>query len=946
MSQKALNRILASPRWRTSLAGFCLLTANLALAQPSPHSDHVSTPHSINIPAQPLDQALTQLTEQTGVTLAIQANDLPTTMSPALKGRMGLEDALKLLLSNSLLQARITPEGHVLITDAPDQAMVMPPVLVLGHDQQLGMTVYDREHIRSMPGRHGQITELLRQNPAVQFDRNSRSSKNPADLASENISINGAKYWDNNFSVDGVSINNDLNPGGQSVTANSSMTDLPANTSQGMNLDTSLLESITVYDSNVPAEYGGFTGGVVEADTRTPTRELSGSVSMSLTQDSWTEYHLDDRYEEDFHAPSDADGTAETQPNFRTLTYRATLEGYLTDDFGLIGSFVRRTSNIYDKNIYASNFVDNGVTAPSKTDLTQQVDNLFLKGVWAVNDRLNLSSTLNYAPQSAEYFNINTLNGGFDIESGGLQTTLKADWQGDWGTWQHGLNYSSLEQSRQNGEDYFKAWYASADKNWSDPTQRWNATMEGSYGNIEQTQDKFGYDFKLQLLPLQTGAAEHSFNLGGNVEHTAATYGRTTEFTQANGTDLIPTYTCQTASGDIDDAFCSATPIIATPYRGWAPDAGQMFKRLYHYVPGEIKVSQTAVGAFVDDRIQWHNLSVRTGIRAEWDDYLRNVNIAPRLALNWDLFGDQQTRVIAGANRYYGRSIFDYRLREQRESMRYFSLRDPNTLEFGERILAAKNSTHLQDLKTPYDDEVTLGIEQVFADTLFSLRVVDRKGRDQIHRERISNDGSHEDLATTYYTYTNDGTTDSKNYYVSIRPQGTLNLWHTFTQGELTLGWSDVTTTGSHYNQNLDDTLVMYKGSPIKTYDIPVDNYTRPWTVGLTTKTHIPAAGLTLANFFNWRSSYSQVIRDGRIDYQGQRIYNYVDYDIDAALTWDMRVGWQKAVGSNETLFANLDIGNVLNDKNTIGSSSSSSTSAEIDYELGRNFTLEVGYRF
>jgi|TARA_B100001059_G_scaffold98384_1_gene98019 hypothetical protein len=234
----------------------------------------------------------------------------------------------------------------------------------------------------------------------------------------------------------------------------------------------------------------------------------------------------------------------------------------------------------------------------------------------------------------------------------------------------------------------------------------------------------------------------------------------------------------------------------------------------------------------------------------------------------------------------------------------------------------------------------------VVADTLFTLRVVSRDGRDQIHREPVTNDGSRPDLATTYYTYTNDGKTDSLNYYLSVSPLRALDFWDTRTHGELTLSWNDVTTTNTGYDEEFDDTPVMYKGKVIKTYDIPVDNYTRPWSARLATTTQIPAWGLTLGNFFNWRADYSQVIRTGRVTHEGQSIYNYEDYDISSALTWDMRVGWEQALGNHQAVFASLDVGNVLNRRNAIGSSSSYSTTAELDYELGRNFTLEVGYRF
>ncbi|TBU94815.1 hypothetical protein DNJ95_10970 [Stutzerimonas kirkiae] len=927
-----------------------LLAPTNLMAATSTENAYLEQRHHFNIAPQSLPDALLSFTQQAGLRLSFDSGLIPDdTPSPGLHGEMSVQSALTRLLAGLNLTWERQGDGSLMLLRGPEQAqsVLLQNTLVVDHGAlPQGNTRYDSEHLQSMPIRQGQITEALRQHPAVSFDRNSLSSKTPADLAAENVSINGAKYWDNRFSVDGVSMNNDINPGGRTVAANSSFTDLPANTSQGMNLDISLLQSLEVYDSNVPAEYGGFTGGVIDAQTRQPKRELSGSLSMSIARDSWTEYHIDDRYRDDFYDSGAADGNADSQPKFRTLTYRATLEGHPSENLGLIGSVVRRQSDIQDKNIYARDQANNGVSAPTRTDLAQTIDNLFLKGVWQVSDRLTLGSTLNYAPQEAEYFNINTLDGSFEMESGGLQTIFNADWQGGWGTWHHILGWSELEQSRQKGADYFKAWYYSADKDWADPTQRWNAAMEGSYGNIEQTQKRLGYDLKLDLQPFQFATTQHNVKLGVNLDRTKASYGRDKEYIQANGVDLIATGTCTTASGRLDSEYCSASPVLANPFTPWADGQGQMFRRLYYYVPGEIEAEQDSLAVFVDDSIQWRNLSVRAGLRAERNDFAQDLNLAPRLVLSWDVLGNGGTRLIAGANRYYGRDIFDVRLRQGREGLRYYALRDTATLEFGERVLAARNTTNLADLKTPYDDELTLGIEQVFFDTLFALRYVQRNGEDQLHRRPASNDGSRPDLATTYYEYTNDGSTDSKHYYLTITPLRTLSLYGTHTDGSLSFSWSDIESSNRSYDDDFDETLVLYKGKPIRAYEIPVDNFTRPWSARLVASTRIPALNLTLGNFINWRDGYSQVIRNGRTPYQGQNIYNYVEKDIGSALTWDMRAGWELPLGKTEAAFVNLDVGNLLNRRNTIGSSSSTSLTAEIDYELGRNYTLEVGYRF
>lgn len=73
-----------------------------------------------------------------------------------------------------------------------------------------------------------------------------------------------------------------------------------------------------------------------------------------------------------------------------------------------------------------------------------------------------------------------------------------------------------------------------------------------------------------------------------------------------------------------------------------------------------------------------------------------------------------------------------------------------------------------------------------------------------------------------------------------------------------------------------------------------------------------------------------------------------------AAFNWDMRLGFEMNVYKGNTLYMNLDIYNVLNTKNiaTLSLASgdavsgiASSTAVPV-YEVGRQFWLQVGYRY
>ena len=81
----------------------------------------------------------------------------------------------------------------------------------------------------------------------------------------------------------------------------------------------------------------------------------------------------------------------------------------------------------------------------------------------------------------------------------------------------------------------------------------------------------------------------------------------------------------------------------------------------------------------------------------------------------------------------------------------------------------------------------------------------------------------------------------------------------------------------------------------------------------------------------------------------------YRKWDFLGAFNWDMRVGFEVDIWRGQTLYFNADIYNVLNSQNmtTLGTSDGSiasgialaSTAIPV-YELGRQFWLQVGYKF
>ncbi len=153
-----------------------------------------------------------------------------------------------------------------------------------------------------------------------------------------------------------------------------------------------------------------------------------------------------------------------------------------------------------------------------------------------------------------------------------------------------------------------------------------------------------------------------------------------------------------------------------------------------------------------------------------------------------------------------------------------------------------------------------------------------------------------------------------------------------------------------------DDTDIMYNGQIIKYRDRPTDNYTRPYTLRLNT-THSFSIGRTkwlLNNFFRYRAGYDRMVLipnnspDRDPSFSGNQ---YGKMHFKGAFTWDMRIGFEVNVYKGNIFFMNLDVYNMLNTQNMTTTSSlntliySTSTAVPV-YEIGRQFWMQVGYKY
>lgn len=911
------------------------LAVALALAAPAASAATSAIPPALHIPAQPLGSALISLGEQTRWSISFPPELVGGHSAPAVSGALTPLEALERLLAGSGLGYRLVGDSGAVIVAArqPTPASAqgekqLPEVHVLSKRESLGTMTLDRDTIDAMPLGNGDITSLLKINPNVQFANNDQHTGRLGEIAPADVSINGAKFYSNLYLMDGMSFNNDINPAATVATPNNANNNAsPPSASQGFAVDTSLVCRVTVRDSNVGAEYGRFSGGVVQADTCAPTKAFAGQVSVETTRDSWTRYKLSDAQEQAYASSADAT----YQPKFEKWSYRMALQGKPSDELGLIGSFVRRTS-VIPLNGYSNNLSSGG--DENRKQQERISDNYFLRGFWTPSKDVGADFSVLYAPGIGRYFVKDAKNSYFELENGGIGLNFGLHHPLGGATLTHRLVWSQMDSSRRTDSNVWRLWRYSAEKNWGKPNGN---SGEGGWGDVDQSQENLTYQLKSDWKPFALLGLEHRLQAGLELDRQRSYYERKTPYEQY--TASTNTTTCATAGGGVDTENCS----MSTPYNAPAGQ-GQYLRSRLIYFAGKFEVNNTGRAFFLQDEMRLGTVRLRLGARYDSDDLAPKATWAPRSALFWDVLGDGTTRIEAGLNRYYGRNFMIYRTQAERLSLQTAV----QTRSVSGGVLTAwptptQSNTwkmyHLGELKVPYADEQMAGISQKAGGMLWNLKYVTRKGRDEVilHLRQAGD-----------YAYDNVGSSSADTWSLTAETLAPIKLAGTYTTVTLGLDRTRVKTSHADYSdtisnlQNELDKVILYNGKVTRWIDRPADNYNRPMTGRVLFNTVIPSARLTIGNFFRLRQSYEKIVATGKkADYNGTQIDVYEKQTVGKAITWDMRINWSMPTVREQEAYVTLSVDNVLNRSNAI-----ELTGTDLVYEKGRQYWLEVGYRF
>lgn len=939
-----------------ALCAAAALASNRVAAQTVPPAA-ASIAQRYDIPAGPLGDVLARFAAESGVLLAAPSALVQGRLSPGLRGSHLASAALPALLLGTGLQAQRRPDGSYALQEsaappaqpaaprkaqasairpvpAPEEPLNVLPQVSVRAPYEPGTTTADANTIRMLPAPNNDVLSVLRQSPALRYANSRDSALTQGELAPPEISIHGAKPYQNLFLLDGLSLNNDIDPVSRVAT---SVSDVPGSP-LGMPVDKELICDLQLLDSSIGAEHGNFQGGVVKAELCEARAALAGRVTLKLARSAWRTLYVDPAEEAALAQSTNEDRQARWDKQFWT----AQLEGRPTAQLGIVAqaSYAR---SVIPLRGYAASMTPADEALAAKEQRRTQRDGM-VKLTLRPDAGFSAWLSVREQPLADRYFIVNGRNSSFEVQGGGRAVSTGAQHVlGDWAL-RHDLSITEVRQSRRGDADHFRVWsWSAADKNWGDGTRgATSISTEGSWGDIDSRQRDAAYKLKLaHNVPIAWLGGQHQFSGGLDLSRRAAYYSRPDALVAYIGTSAyrVATTTCTSPLGVVDTESCSLAPSARFP------SSGQFWRYRDVYRAGSFDVRAGQYALWLQDAVHWGALNVRAGLRADRDELARTAVLAPRLSVTWGFGARRATELDAGINRYYGRSLFGMVVREKQATLQTQEQRrasDWAWVPSGQSLPANR----LKDLDVPYDDELRLGIRHRFLGGLMVAGSwVHREARDQITRVR-ERDTSGNYANNQAYTYNNNGRGSADTLSLSLSPLRPFKALAGTHDWQVSLGHSQRRSNHTTYDDTLTDAqadeLILYRGQVMRYSDRPAENFNAPWAAHAQLQSEFPAAALALVQTLRWQGGYQRVVDTGRTEVRdGTPLAVHELTRFPATLSWDITLRWAPHLGRHRP-FVQLAVSNLSNRRNVIAVSAT----GVVSYESGRAATLQVGYGF
>jgi len=558
-----------------------------------------------------------------------------------------------------------------------------------------------------------------------------KPGSNPSSKSGINSSVTGvtSSSSDNIYILDGVNVTD------------------PVTGTFGANINSEIIQEQQVITGGVPAEYEGGSGLISRVVTKSGSNEWHGSLNYYLQND--------DLVEKDEHL---------TSAGFSTYDAAVTLGGpILRDRLWFFGSYQKT---------YREDEVVNPTTGILQRTVEREGEYAFGKLTWQIteNDRL-----------SATYFND-------PLEISGTSTPTTRNYR-DTSQNQGGDNYK-VEYSRTMGDLSFNAYYFKHEAELTtlaaDQSVRNNVIFRtgavrtyeeenigGAGANTERfrNKDEWGVNFEYYL---DTRWGSHTFKAGytmtenesiveglvpGDVTYTSvstrypgATFGQiaNSEFTLSPvtiddsprviaGINASANRAALYAIVDTNNnGVLSDAEINAIAFNNTAGNPGGQINalRTLRTQNGVNNVGSKGQSFFIQDSWTLNQLTINAGVRAEeWEHtastgeslFTFDWELAPRVSVVYDLFGDGRSKVWAFGGRYYD---------PIRNDMTSFAgslsgAVNEEQINIGGNWVTYRtrggavvlDSIFAPSMKTPYTDEFVLGFSKTLGQN-YSLSVI------------------------------------------------------------------------------------------------------------------------------------------------------------------------------------------------------------------------------
>lgn len=681
-------------------------------------------------------------------------------------------------------------------------------------------------------------TELLKTLPFVEIDieRYEGSARAEQHLNPSDFSISGGRYYDNAIMVNGVWTKSMMD-----VTQsqdNQSYDEVNGQSSQTLYLDPEMLEAIAVHDSNVPAEYGGFSGGVVDFQIREAGDSYKVRMGSSLQTDEMVHY-----------LGEDADG--DPYPDYIKYKTFINAELPLTEKLKVFTGYSRSESISYYEmdEEYGGNEFDN-------SDVSE---NFSLNSSYEINDDLKLSGMFTYSPYTSEFLDDSNAASERVSNSTGLATSLGLTGYHNGIDWSSSVSYNLSDTSRDWDGDRYK---------WSTDSE-YGSTLcdddsycfEGGFGDIDQTQEDYSFN-----LSASHDLGAGSLKSGAQITYTQAYKERTSTNTYYSTYETDDgSYVC----GEDDNACMS--------------DIAFTKKTVYEAYEANVEVYQHAL--WTSYSVDFDAFNLTTGLRYSYDDYLGNHNFAPRLSGSWEFKPDYYLTL--GANRYYTSSTVAYAIKEATPATITYrrDVNDDGTLtDWAYSDSGTDYNYSDSDVDTPYSDELTQTITLPgFLDGQFRIKNVLR-----FHRDGFSTSREYGDEGT--YEYEMENNTESDYWGLALEWSGEYQQ-HKFNAN---VRWSQTkyNSSSATYWSSVDideaqSTYYYYDGEVISEYDLDAiengNNYDTPIKASINWSTTWWKERLATVAELSYRGAYEQIDDTGdTIDVDGTTYEIYDEVTVNA----------------------------------------------------------------